>query len=120
LLSVECIAFSDLAANLNHSNLNNNCKYGDTNENPVSENTCKDIEFPIKKKSCIELVEQLHEDENLENECEEQKLLSSDTTWNIKWGNCVLSNPLGILPKFFACLSVVNSVLVVNFTAEFF
>ena len=76
LLSIKSMSLDDLSSNLNKSDLNSNCEEDDKNEEPVVEHALEDIHLSLLDLSSVNLIEELHEDEDLEDECEMQELLS--------------------------------------------
>ena len=74
LIKVEWKALNSGSSKLNNSELHKNCKDRDVNEEHVSEQSGEDIKFFIKF-SGVELVENLHHNEGLEDKGEEEELL---------------------------------------------
>lgn len=115
--SVQRIAFSNLSSDFNHNNLYNEGQKSDENEDAVSENSSEDVEFSKLEKSSIELIEKLHEYEDLEHVSEVNKLLSSGVLWNISWEHDVLG-PVSRFLKLFAGLFILEVGLLINKAAE--
>jgi hypothetical protein len=61
---------------LDHDNLDDDCEENDGQESAVSEDTREDVDLSLEQFSSINLVEDLHENEHLEDESIVQSLLS--------------------------------------------
>lgn len=74
-MHIERPALDHLSSKFNHGQLDNDCQEDDTDEWNVREDSREWVEFSIFKLSGVELVENLHEDECVENEREKLGLL---------------------------------------------
>jgi len=85
LIPVERIALRDLPSHFDHGYLHGECQDGDESEQPISENAREDVELPKLDESRIELIEKLHEDEDLEDHGVMQQFLRWAAVWQVLW-----------------------------------
>lgn len=112
LVPVERIALRDLSSNFNHGYLHSKCQERDENEQPISENAREDVEFSELDESGIELIEELHENEDLEDHGVMQQLLRWAAIWQVLWQepsgfpSCILKDCLwlSVEPLAAVCL----------------
>lgn len=107
-----------MSSNFYHCNLYCESQNGYENEDPVFENSSKDVELSILEESSIELIEELHENKDLENIGEVKELGSSGHLLNIRWHLNVL-NPFSRFLQFSTSALVFKVLLLVNKATEF-
>ena len=83
--------------------MNDESEDGDADEPSVVAEACEDVELTVTKLTCIELVEQLHKDEGLEDDRVEFALLSCLVKHTVKLGCSV----------WVKCLFLVDVLLVI-------
>jgi len=89
LIGVQSLGFDDLTSEFNHEHLDDNGENCDVDEKWVSEHTIEDVQFFFEL-SRVELVENLHENEGLEDVGEVDEFLGSVTWWLLHWGVVLL------------------------------
>jgi len=97
------ICLCNSSTNFNHRHLDNeswNC-YG--NKQPISADSFKDIER-ASQQSSIELIENLHEYENLENICHMKEFFCSCSLISTPWNKEVICSILSYLKSIWVCI----------------
>lgn len=75
MICVEWSTFGDDTTYLYHTNLCDPFNNPNDNESPITEEICKNVQFIFFNFPCVNLVEKLEEDEDLEHESEMKNLL---------------------------------------------
>lgn len=84
LIGVQWLGFDNLTSEFNHEHLDNDGENCDLEEQWVSKYSTEDVHFHFELSS-IELVENLHENEGLEDKGEVEKFLCVVTFWLRQW-----------------------------------
>jgi len=108
-----------LSSDFYHNNLYNESQNGNENEDPVFENSSKDVELIFFEKSSIKLIEELHEDKDLEDVGEVKKLGGSGLLLNIHWHVNYLLPVICICSQFSASFLIVKVFLLIDEATEF-
>jgi len=113
------ICLDSSTSDLDHGHLDQECDGSDSKEEPVTANARDDVNFAILEFSCIDLIEYLHEHEDLEHIGEMNQLWSVVTNRLVPW-ECwpslilpQLTRSLCRLVLFLGCLIDVAGTLVV-------
>lgn len=91
LIGVQSLRFDNLSSEFNHEHLDDDGEDSDVDEKWVSEHATEDVQF-LFELSSIELVENLHENESLEDVGEVDELLGTKSSWLLRWEVLLLLN----------------------------
>jgi len=102
LISVQRLGFDNLTSEFNHEHLDDDGENCDLEEQWVSKYSTEDVHFHFELSS-IELVEDLHENEGLEDKGKVEKFLCVVTCWLLQWSVLFLID-------FIFCKELVNNL----------
>lgn len=85
LLHVDWVTFDDSSTDLDENHLDNESEDNYTDELDVSGHTGEDIEFSVFDLTSVDLVEELHENEGLEDHSVMDKFLGWSTKFLLVW-----------------------------------